>query len=341
MYSPALQDLIQWTYECMVAMDELEHYGTPRHSGRYPWGSGDNPYQRQKSFYGAYQDLLKKGMKPTEIAKAFDMNTSQLRAKVSNTKIEMRAAERAELQRLVDKGMSLSSAAKQLDIPWSTAKNMLSDDYDRKQRITNACANTLKEQVEEKKYLDITSGIEHQLGVSSTKLNNTVALLKEQGYKVNYIKVEQMGTGKFTTMKVLTKEDVPYAEIAAHKDEIRPVSDVYTEDGGESWRKIEAPRPIPASEIEINYTKDGKGGVEKDGLIELRRGVDELSLGKASYAQVRIAVQQEGDDEHPNGTHYMKGMAVYSDDLPDGVNVRYNTNKAEGTPLFDNPDPMG
>lgn len=26
--------------------DELEHYGTPRHSGRYPWGSGENPYQR-------------------------------------------------------------------------------------------------------------------------------------------------------------------------------------------------------------------------------------------------------------------------------------------------------
>ena len=24
----------------------LEHYGTKRHSGRYPWGSGENPYQR-------------------------------------------------------------------------------------------------------------------------------------------------------------------------------------------------------------------------------------------------------------------------------------------------------
>ena len=24
--------------------DELMHYGTPRHSGRYPWGSGENPY---------------------------------------------------------------------------------------------------------------------------------------------------------------------------------------------------------------------------------------------------------------------------------------------------------
>lgn len=26
--------------------DHLEHYGTKRHSGRYPYGSGDDPYQR-------------------------------------------------------------------------------------------------------------------------------------------------------------------------------------------------------------------------------------------------------------------------------------------------------
>lgn len=28
----------------------LEHYGTKRHSGRYPWGSGENPYQRSGDF---------------------------------------------------------------------------------------------------------------------------------------------------------------------------------------------------------------------------------------------------------------------------------------------------
>ena len=30
-----------------VENEELMHYGTPRHSGRYPWGSGDNPYQHR------------------------------------------------------------------------------------------------------------------------------------------------------------------------------------------------------------------------------------------------------------------------------------------------------
>ncbi|MBO7450642.1 MAG: hypothetical protein J6U54_09755 [Clostridiales bacterium] len=28
--------------------DELAHYGTPRHSGRYPYGSGKRPYQNSK-----------------------------------------------------------------------------------------------------------------------------------------------------------------------------------------------------------------------------------------------------------------------------------------------------
>ena len=36
-----------------------------------------------------------------------------------------------------------------------------------------------------------------------------------------------------------------------------------------------------------------------------------------------------------DGTHYLKGMAVYSDDLPDGVDVLFNTNKKTGTPMTD------
>ena len=31
-------------------MSYLAHYGTPRHSGRYPWGSGEDPYQNSMNF---------------------------------------------------------------------------------------------------------------------------------------------------------------------------------------------------------------------------------------------------------------------------------------------------
>lgn len=63
---------------------------------------------------------------------------------------------------------------------------------------------------------------------------------------------------------------------------------------------------------------DGHTGVEKDGTVEIRRGVKDLDLGESHYAQVRILVDND---------KYIKGMAFYSDDLPDGVDVVFNTNK--------------
>ena len=36
-------------------MSELKHYGIPRRSGRYPWGSGENPYQSLSGFLSSVQ----------------------------------------------------------------------------------------------------------------------------------------------------------------------------------------------------------------------------------------------------------------------------------------------
>lgn len=89
----------------------------------------------------------------------------------------------------------------------------------------------------------------------------------------------------------------------------------------------------------IRYAEDG--GIERDGTIELRRGKDDISLGKSDYAQIRMMV---------DGTHYLKGMAVYaSEKMPAGVDVIFNTNKKKGTPpeevfkkIKDDPDnPFG
>ena len=49
-------------------------------------------------------------------------------------------------------------------------------------------------------------------------------------------------------------------------------------------------------------------------------------MGNLHYGQARILV---------DGTHYLKGMAVYADDLPDGVDVRFNTNKTKDVPMMD------
>ena len=39
----------------------LEHYGTKRHSGRYPWGSGENPYQSSGDFLSRVIELKGSG----------------------------------------------------------------------------------------------------------------------------------------------------------------------------------------------------------------------------------------------------------------------------------------
>ena len=62
----------------------VQHYGTPRHSGRYPWGSGDNPYQRDATFLSRYRELKKGGASEQEIVKYFGMkNSSELRANIT------------------------------------------------------------------------------------------------------------------------------------------------------------------------------------------------------------------------------------------------------------------
>ena len=65
-------------------MSELKHYGTPRHSGRYPWGSGQDPFQNNSSFLGYVEILRAQGFSNTEVAKAMNITTTQLRAKISN-----------------------------------------------------------------------------------------------------------------------------------------------------------------------------------------------------------------------------------------------------------------
>ena len=62
--------------------DYITHYGTPRHSGRYPWGSGENPYQHE-AWYQARERLRAQGFTETEIAKVMNLSTTVYRARVA------------------------------------------------------------------------------------------------------------------------------------------------------------------------------------------------------------------------------------------------------------------
>lgn len=307
-------------------MDELKHYGTPRHSGRYPWGSGDDPYQRNKSFLGQIDELKKAGKSEVEIAQYFGMTTSELRAQKSIVKSEQRAADAAMAYRLKEKGYSNVAIGKRMGINESSVRLLLDPAIKERNETTKATANMLKDSVEKNGFIDVGAGVEYHLGVSRTKLKTSIEALKEEGYTVHYLPVQQLGTGKNTTVMVLAKPGTTFKEVFEHRFDIKTVQE-YSEDGGRTWLGLETPKNIDPKRIEVKYAEDG--GKDKDGVIEIRRGVDDISLGNARYAQVRIAV---------DGTHYAKGMAMYADDLPDGVDIRVNTNKHKGTPMLGEKD---
>lgn len=310
---------------------DISHYGTPRHSGRYPWGSGKNP-QHNKNFLTRAKELQRQGLTSTQIAKAFNMSTTQYRALYSIAKDEAKAEMQAKVKKLYEKGWSKVAIAKELGIPDTTVGNYLKEQVQERTNATKNVANMLKEQVESKPYLDVGKGVERQLGITKTQLDTAVEMLKEEGYHLIPFNVEQVtNPGHYTEVKVLTKGDLPYKEaykeVRLNQDKITSPSGIYFEDYGDVMKEIKAPVNVDPKRISIRYAEDG--GTDKDGVIELRKGVPDISLGDNRYAQVRIAV---------DGTHFLKGMAMYADDLPPGVDIRFNTNKTKDVPMLGEKD---
>ena len=307
----------------------LRHEGVLRKSGRYPWGSGENPEQRARSFKGHMEELQKKGMTPTEIAKYFSgvdadgnkytMTTTQLRALTSISNNEIKKADIAQAVKLREKGMSKVAIGERMGRNESSVRALLAAAEKDDQDAILSTAKVIKDQVKEKEFVDFGKGTENHLGVSATRLGTAIAALKEEGYKVHYVKIEQMGTGKFTSSKVITTGDKTYSDVLKNKDKITPLLGK-SEDGGRTFTDLGMlpPLNVDLKRVGVRYAEEG--GADKDGVIEIRRGVKDLDMGNSRYAQVRIGV---------GGTHYLKGMAMYSDDLPDGVDMVFNTNKSD------------
>lgn len=313
--------------------DYIEHYGTPRHSGRYPWGSGENPYQRLEDFLGNVRKLKDRGLDQKQIAKSMNMTTSVLRAKISYASDTLRRERASMAMKLKDKGYSNPAIAKRMGLPnESSVRSLLKEKSDLRAKQTEELLGVLKATVEDRKYVDVGGGTELRLNVSEQKLKNACILLQDQGYKITTFRTQQAGTPYKTTIKVLTKADVPRSEINQHRADLA-IPNYYSEDHGFTLKKIEKPVPISAKRIMVRYAEDG--GKERDGTIELRRGVDDISLHNALYAQVRIAVKEHERDKE--GSHYLKGVALYSPDeskMPPGVDIIVNSNKPRGTKLF-------
>ena len=304
-------------------MSHLEHYGTPRHSGRYPWGSGKNP-QRSRNWLQRAEELEKQGLTQKQVAEAFNMSTGEYRNRKSIHKSNVQMEDIRKCIRLRDTGMSLQAISKETGLPESTVRTYLNPTRANRIDRTHKVANELKDLLKEKPYLDVGENVNRQLGISEEQLGKALMVLKDEGYNVHTLRLNQTDNpNQKTTYMVLTDGDVTRKDVFDNRDKITSPDGLYFTDGGDEVHKREPVPSIDSKRIQVRYTEDG--GSEMDGVIQIRPGVEDISLGDRKYAQVRIAV---------DGTHYLKGMAVYSNDIPDGVDIVFNTNKHEGTPAL-------
>lgn len=311
--------------------DELYHYGTAHegnvpHSGRYPWGSGKNPFQTSGDFLSRVEQLRSNGFSETEIAESLGLTTTQLRVQKSLAKDERRAEQVATAKRLREEGLSLNQIAEKMGFKNdSSVRSLLDPASEARMNAAKSTADFLKKVVAEKGMVEVGIGVEKELGISEEKLKQALYMLELEGYKVYGRSIPQVtNPGRQTTLSVLCPPGTEHSDIY-DTEKIESVRDYTSYDDGETFKKAFVyPASMDSSRLQIRYREDG--GAEKDGVIELRRGVDDLSLGDSHYAQVRILV---------DGDRYLKGMALYSDNLPDGVDVMFNTNKKKGTPMRD------
>ncbi len=308
-----------------IAEEILMHYGMPRRSGRYPWGSGDNPYQHSGDFLSRIEELKNQGLSETEIAKSMGLTTTQYRTQKSLAKDERRALEVATAKGLREKGYSLNEIAEKMGYSNdSSIRSLLNENSEARMNQAKKTAAFLKEQIDKKGMIDVGTGVERELGISKEKLNQALYILEMEGYPVYGGGVPQVtNPGKQTNIKVICPPGTEHKEIYNFEN-VHSVTDYVSHDGGDTFDTFVYPKSMDSSRLQIRYAEEG--GVQKDGVVEIRRGVEDLSLGGSHYAQVRILV----DD-----TRYIKGMAIYSDDLPDGVDVVFNTNKKLGTSKSD------
>ena len=228
---------------------------------------------------------------------------------------------------LKEKGYNVSEIARQMVYKnEASVRSLLNEDTAVRKNQAKATAEILKKMVDEKGMIDVGKGVERELGISSEKMKQALYILEMEGYPTYGGRMEQAtNKGKMTTMSVLCPPGTPHKDIFKNPDKIETVVDYISKDGGATFEpRFTYPSSLNSKRLKINYKEDG--GIDKDGLIELRRGVADLDLGGSRISQVRILV---------DGTHYIKGMAIYSDNMPDGVDVVFNTNKKRGTPVKD------
>lgn len=340
--NPIAEEIMSYYgYAESLDQEDIQHYGTKRHSGRYPWGSGDAPYQHGIDFLGRYETLKKQGKTDKEIAAELGMLDDKGQPSTGILRLEkkyandMRKIHMMETARsMKEDGLGATEIGRRMGLNESTVRSLLDPGAQARAELAANTANFLRDQCDKKGMIDVGVNVERELSamdlssynicnnISKDRLSEALYILEKEGYPVYSGRFEQINNpGKMTTQKVLCPPGTKHSEIY-DLEKIHTIMDYQTNDGGTNVTKFQYPASLDSKRLKIllndEIGPDGEPGVAKDGIIQIRRGVPDLSLGDAKYSQVRILVDND---------KYLKGMAVYSDNMPDGIDVIFNSNK--------------
>ena len=231
--------------------DVIAHYGMPRRSGRYPWGSGEDPYQHGRDFLGRVDELRKqnftftdeKGKKWTgdnAIAKSMGLSTTQFRTEIGLAKDERRMLDVATAKRLRDKeGMGATEIGRQMGIPESTVRSLLDPKSESRMMVSKNTANFIKERVDKYGMVDVGKGTERELNISREKMDQALYILEREGYPIYKGGIPQpTNPGKQTNQQVICKPGTEYKEIY-NFDKVHSLMEenYISRDGGDTFEK--------------------------------------------------------------------------------------------------------
>jgi len=301
--------------------EHLAHYGVLRRSGRYPWGSGNTQSQRNRDFLSYVSELKRQGMSDAEIARGIgvmagiDYPRNYFTAERSIARSQQKQEAISTITRLKERGWSNVKIAERMGMPESTVRAYQKPGEKDKADAIQTTAGILRDQVKEKKMVDVGRFTEKQLGITRDRMDTSIYVLKNEGHNVYTIQIQQINNpGKFTTMKVLAAPGLSKEFVQRNRKDIRQIVENYSDDWGRSFLTSQPPLSISSRRVKVKFAEEG--GDKLDGVIHIRPAVKDLSIGNKRYGQVRIMI----DD-----THYIKGMAVYKEDLPAGKDLVFHT----------------
>ncbi len=313
----------------------IRHYGILRKSGRYPWGSGETQYARNKGFLDYVKDLEKKGLSQKEIADGLLMHDPSNHVSIANLRDAKTIAlnqnkleDVYQAEKLRAKGVSNPEIARIMGKPGeSSIRALTAPGVKDKLEAKVATTKMLEEQVQKHGVIDVGRGVEAHINISAEQLRAAVGQLREQGYGYHLVDQPQAAGANDTKRKVLSLPDITQKEIWLNRDTMIKQIDRVTGDDGKTWKDQKKHEFVSVDPERIHYVFKEDGGDKADGMIYIRPGVPDLSLGKNAYAQVRIKV---GED------HFLKGMAMYKADLPKNKDLEVHMAKSKTSDNLDN-----